>query len=193
MKHTNQIYEMTRGIAELLDARKFSNFAVHYGPSIQHRSSCHTHIEVLRDTSAGDTTRASQGTHQDKKVHRVRTIGVVVHILAASTLPNARHIEHEALADALADGFETAYFRWASEARAVGADVVGGRFLKPEEVKQSFETWPGVVYQIKLRVPRSVSEVTYEGEGRPTAVVSKRKNTTKTSSPGRPEVTGCGA
>jgi hypothetical protein len=73
--------------------------------------------------------------------------------------------------------------------------ITEARYLVASEYND-VETWPGVVYRLRFRVPRGVFAVTYEGSARPEQELAGFNNRTEArlagSDPETPPEIGCG-
>jgi hypothetical protein len=164
------LYDFARDLETNMQARKFP-VEVEYGPErLARLPNSAPLIVVMRDRDGGDGVRGVQGVKQNPRRLMTRDIGVLALFFVQSTAEGARLEEHEALCDQIVDGFLCELYKWQSGGRAGVIDISRARYLPASALPFDWlETWPGVVYEVALRVSRGVYDVTFEGEARPTA------------------------
>ena len=168
------IRQMSRELTELLIARKYP-LHVEFGPERTTRDAPYASVIVVeRDLAASDSFEPPRGAHTNPRKKSARYLSAVATIYASSALAGAMPGEHEDLAEIYIDAFLTALSDWAILAIHEECQITDGRYVVPE----GFEAWPGVVYQLKFRVPRGVYKRDYDGLGRPEGSPAAVKNTT---------------
>ncbi len=189
----NQIYEMSRDIADMLAAQKFP-FEVRYVPErTEIEQTAPTQIHFSRCRLAPDLIGAPQGHQRNPRKSFTRKLAVDVLVYASSTLPGAMIQEHEDLCDQIVDALTCRIDEWCTGARAGEPEFVEMRYLTAEEL-QALEGWPGVVYLLRFRIGRGVTVRTFLGEGKPTGSAANISNTsevTQATADEAPE-TACG-
>lgn len=194
------IQRMCVDLDGMLADRKFP-IRVHYAPEYFSAGSVESRITIERDTQAGDAFLPVQGNTRNTRKRGVRKLGCIARVWAEATQPGVMQHNHEELCDDYVDGLHTALQDWLKEAKAsADAEIVAGRFLAPEEIRRlEGGEWPGVVYELKFRVPRSVDYRNGEGAGATEAGdnITGVSNRTDVYLAPRPEGatpdTGCGA
>lgn len=185
---------MMKDVAGIFTARKFPVRFV-YGPERVNRELRHTVIIVERDRDQTDQVRATQGTQRNAPKVRVRDLAVKATIFARSSVSSAMIQEHERFCEQLVDALIVALEEWGTETKAGDIPITEGRYAKAED-HNDVETWPGVAYVLRFRVPRSVMAKTYAGEAKPTQALGGFSNRTDVSRTGGSEdadpETGCG-
>lgn len=124
-----------------------------------------SHIVLFVDRAAGDVFSSPTGLNRNPQ-HRANVAeGAVCRIYARSTKAGARERDHEALARAVRDQVIVA-LQVILGARKNGPWLPRtGRFLAAADVAEpTLQAWPGVVYEMKFTVDRSVLDTTYAGE-----------------------------
>lgn len=183
---SNQIYEMSRDIAGLLDAQKFP-FPVYYVPQrTKIEQTAPTQIHFARCRLASDLIGTPQGQQRNPRKVYTRKLCVDVLVYASSTLPGAMIQEHEDLCDQLVDALVCRIDEWCTATKAGEPEYVEMRYLTEEEL-QELEGWPGVVYLLRFRIGRGVTLKTFLGEGKPTGSPANVKNTSRISLANGPE------
>lgn len=170
------------------DARKVP-YPVHYGTEFPTPGvSSTSHIVLFVDRASGDVFAAPTSVNRNPQ-HRANVDeGAVCRIFARSNKSGARERDHEALARAIRDQVIVALQAIVS-ARKNGPWIPRtGRFLSASELGETVESWPGVVYEMKFSVSRSVLDVTYQGESADEATMGDSgfgiETTTTTTGPG---------
>jgi hypothetical protein len=188
---------MSRDLEANLLAHRFP-VAVVYGPERLTREAVHGRptIVVERDTEQSDSLSHVAVRGNARKLF-VRELAVRARVYAQSSLPGAHAHDHEDLCEKIVDAFLVALYQWGVEGKAGAIPITEAKYIPPPE---GFEQFPGVVYSIRFRVPRSVDERTFAGEtaagaARPTgtiAGIANRTDVTYAHSDDDPSV-GCGA
>lgn len=191
------IYRMGRNLETALRARKFP-LKIEYGPEAHAKLNYPSGVIVLeRDSERGDSAlQAPRGTQRNPRKSGRREIGCVATIYGASTTPGARRPEHEGVCDTFVDAFLAELEKWAKLAQIVFISVDESRYLSAAE-RSGEQTWPGVVYRVRFRVPRTVFDRDYTGAAEPTGSPAHVSNRTEVriageEGAGDPDV-GCGA
>jgi hypothetical protein len=188
----SQIFDLYQAIADDMDRRKFPiTFA--YGPLRQAHALGSYVLVIERDRDATDTIEPTTGVKTNPRRVANRGLGVKASIFVRSPLPGATIAEHEfdceQMVDALIDAVLT------SGRTATGAAWVEfgeARYMKPAELDHldGVETWPGVAYLLKWRIPRGVTRADFKGAGLPTGAATATSNVIRVSrnaSAGPPE------
>lgn len=173
------IYEMATDLQAKLTAQAFPTL-LEYGPRRLAVEAWHDHLVIVeRDREATDQLAPVNGQQTNPRRYCNRQLAVKITVYARSNLDNARINEHERECEQIVDALVVALAEWGTEARArlgsVDATITESRYLKLSEVPEA-ETWPGVVYVLKLRVGHGVYKRTYEGAARPTATPAGVQN-----------------
>lgn len=190
---SNQVYEMSRNIGEMLDEQKFP-FEVRYVPErTQIEQTAPTQIHFTRCRVAPDLIGAPQGQQRNPRKSYTRKLCVDVLVYASSTLPGAMIQEHEDLCDQLVDALVVRVDEWCTAARAGEPEYVEMRYMGVDELP-GLEGWPGVVYLLRFRIGRGVTRKDFLGEGRPTGSPAHVKNTSQVKVAGTDDLpeTACG-
>lgn len=178
------IYEMSKDIADTLHARKFPT--VHrYGAQRIQRSYGDRIVLIERDIEQTDSFAPPVGSKPNPNRAGVRSLAGKVTIFAASALHGAMLGDHEKICEALVDALIVAIKEWGVASRAGDIPLPEMRYLTPKD-REDAEAWPGVVYMIRFRVPRSVNAVDYAGQARPTGSASGVSNEIDITQPGAP-------
>jgi hypothetical protein len=159
------IYEMSKDIAERLAVRKFP-YPVQYGKRNAQTERYWGYIQFDRDPGASDDVGPVQGQGRvPAKKMLVRQLCGRVRVYARSNLDGAHEGDHERECEIVVDGVLTELDRWFVESRAAAhLNVVESRYLTAKEL-DDIEVWPGVVYQVRFKLPRGVTLRDYDGEG----------------------------
>lgn len=188
------IYEMSQDIAQHL-ADRFFPVRVVYGPEPYARENYDPIIIFERDRQTGDAVSTVTGNNPNARRVRNRSIGVVCTIFMRSNLEGARVEDHERSCDQLVDAVIVGLTTWATASRAGDIQYTESRYLAASD-RNDVETWPGVVYVMRFRVPRGVADLSYTLDGRPTAEIQGFTNRTEVRLTGAPSevppATGCG-
>lgn len=164
------IYNMARNIDEGLAARKFPT-RVAYGPERMARDAFDPVIIIERDHEASETVIPAKGSQLNPRLKLTRNLAVAATVFARSALPGARIEDHVRECDQIVDAFLVELQDWGTAARAGEIPITEARYMKASE-RNDIETWPGVAYLIKFRVPRGVRAVDYVGAGRPEQAIA---------------------
>ena len=151
------IYSITRELETALKAKGVP-LPVVYGPERSGTALTRPRIVVERDRQAGDVVKWSPRVpmRNPRAVDR-RMQGVQIRIYAKSDLSGAGVWDHERIADHSVDAILVA-LRGIIESRKNEIAVQSSRFLNAAELDETLQTWPGVVYEIKLQIDRGVFE-----------------------------------
>ena len=157
------IYRMTRDLETLLQERKFP-VRVAFGPERTTRdASFDSGIVIERDRGASDSFDVAHGQHVNPRRSSSRYLATKATIYARSSLPGAHEGDNEDLCEQYLDALITALRDWSIQAVNAEVQITDDRYSDDPE----FEAWPGVVYELKFRVPRGVSKRDFSGFGRP--------------------------
>jgi hypothetical protein len=188
------IYEMVQNLSDLLSARGYP-VPVLYGPERMIRHAFDPAIIFERDREGTDEIRAVQGQQANARRKAVRDLAVRATIYAKSNVDGAHIGDHERACEALVDAVIVALYDWAVEAKAGAINYTEARYLSAADLDE-IETFPGVVYALRFRVPRGVFALTYSGDARPTGSPTAVSNQTQARISGREDedpAIGCGA
>lgn len=175
------IYELSQDLQTKLAARKFPT-VIEYGPRFAAIEDWRDHLVVVeRDRENADQLEPGNGFNENPRRVCNRGLAVRATIYAKSTLDGSRINEHEYECEQIVDGLITALTQWGTEQNArlggIAASIQEARYLRKEELPQSAETWPGVVYLLRFRVSRGVYVRDYLGQARPTGAATGVENT----------------
>lgn len=163
------IYELARDVGLSLEARKFPVRVV-YGPERTAREGYDPVIVIERDRAGSDSLEPAHGFQRNPRKVMTRMRAVRATIYAASPLPGAMIQDHERECEKLVDALLVAIHEWQTAERAGVLAVTEARYMSASE-RNDVETWPGVVYVLRFRVPFAVQKLTYLGTPRPEAVL----------------------
>lgn len=158
------IYELSRDLEARLREQRYPVRVV-YGPERTAREAGGDMVIVIeRDTQTSDTVRSTQGFRANPRSFAIRDLAVLARVHAYSPLRGAHRGDHERVCEQLVDALLCALRRWMSLGRT-GSDlaVTEARY----DVDDSVEAWPGVVYRVRFRVPRQMSELDWAGAAHP--------------------------
>jgi hypothetical protein len=166
---------MLRDVQAKFTAQKFPT-KFEYGPRRYAVEAWHDHLVICeRDRDAADQLATANGQQTNPRRYCNIALATKFTIYARCNLDDARINEHEHECEQIRDALIVALQEWGSEARARLGDVVPTisemRYLKLAEFPEA-ETWPGVVYLVRLRVQRGVIKLDYEGAARPTGAAT---------------------
>lgn len=151
------IYSLTQSLITELSAFGCP-IPVIYGPERPGQRALGTRIVIERDRSQVEGYKAPVSRPVNAKMVMARDVKVQIRVYSQSTVEGAMVHDHEALADAIANAVVSILHRIVQEAkqRVVWID---GRMLPASEIERDgLQTWPGVVYEIKLSVDDAVCE-----------------------------------
>jgi hypothetical protein len=159
-------------LRDLMTARKFP-LTWEYGPlNVKIEDYPDSLVVVERDRTRADAVRPSLGTQGNPKKYRMRDLGAEIRIYARSTVEGAHVGNHEDLCEQIVDGLIVSLIEWGSS-RLASADVpiVESRYLSPGE-RDDVECWPGVIYLLRINVPRAVYKRDFTGAAEPTGAIA---------------------
>ena len=174
------VSSLTRGVAADLAARRFP-FPVIFGPERMTRAApTDTCIVIERDRDGGDGFDSVMGVQVNRGTNTpagrrqaTRFMGVQAMIWAKSNLTGADEGDHEDLCDQLVDALYSAVDTWQQANVRVMNFKPTGRYLKAHEIAELVaETWPGVVYLMRWRLPHGVYSTDFKGLALPDGTVS---------------------
>jgi hypothetical protein len=181
------IASLAKDIDAALSARKYPVRVV-YGPEHLARPphAGQPLIVFERDRESGDGVRPVKGARGTERAMRVRELGVIVTVYAASSAASARTEEHEHACDQIVDALIVALDEWFVEGKTGRlCEYSESRMMNAEEFEDAhFRQWPGCAYRIRFDLPRGVRALNYTpprehapgtlpGEARPTATVER--------------------
>lgn len=187
------IFQMSLDIAVTLAARKFP-FNVIYAPESTERKGYINAITIERDRSGGDKVVGNQANKQNPKAEAIRLLGVVARVYAVSQLDGSMINNHENLCDQVVDALVIEVLKWGTAAKVGRPTFTSSRYLTAEE-RNTEETWPGVVYELRFAMPRGIRDITFEKEARSESGsnITGASNVTQVEGPEGIDATGCGA
>jgi hypothetical protein len=155
-------------------------------------------IVIERDREQGDSVGPPIGVQKNARKVTVRHLGVTTKIYAQSSVEGAAIQDHEHLCDQLVDALIVAIYQWGSESKAGIIPFTESKYLSAGERNEE-ETWPGVVYSLRYRIPRAVFDKKFDEGAKPTndefkdaLGVSNRTDVKYTGAPeATPPVVGC--
>lgn len=173
------IYQMALDLEANLQELKFP-IHVHYGPERTEREGYDDVIVMERDRQGQDVVLAPRGQQRNPRHVRDRQLACVATIFAVSTKGGAHVGDHEDLCERYVDAFVAALYDWGVASRAGDIAVTSAKYLDKSQ-RADTETWPGVAYEIRFRVPRGVTRKDFDGAGLKQGLISSTTTTTKVS------------
>lgn len=180
------IYEISREVAAELVTRGCP-LPVVYGPErVNAGALTRSRIVFERDRQGGDAVKAPpsrvqrtatvNSTPTRAPIVLARALGVIVRVWASSTVAGAAVQDHEAEAEAAADQVLVA-LRKAIAVRHTLWGVTSARYLDAASLAAAgirvdgLESWPGVVYELRLTIDRGVFDSVWSGAGAETVTL----------------------
>ena len=174
-KETPVIYDLALEVEMILRARKFP-VRIRYGPKARGNDRC---FLVMSRAPTGDSVDTSTGRQLNPGYVARRGLMAQVLVFAQSSLEGAHIGDHERECEAITDGVIVAIRDVLVSTRLGALDVRESRYLTPEETEAQGGSYPGVVYMVKLNVPRGVYALDYSGQGAPEVTIIGTANTTR--------------
>lgn len=163
------IYRFSRALGEALKARGFPYRTV-YTPFLDVKVTYPSTVLVTHSRGVSERVGSAIAPRRNPRSVLTRYLSADVYTFAKSNKPGAHVGEHEEECDAVVDGVLTAADLIIRAAGAVAFEVPEARYLTASEREALggfVEQWPGVVYYVRVVVPRGVARLTYAGEGAP--------------------------
>jgi hypothetical protein len=162
---------ITDQLREALEARGVP-YPVVYGPeSLTQSPMATSHIVVQRDRATGDTFLGGRSNTQNPPKVETVAFGAKTRVYAKSTLSGANSYNHERLADAINDQIVLA-LKPIIINRMNAITFTSARLLTAAELgSPALQRWPGVVYEMKFRIERSILQQNFAGESADTATM----------------------
>jgi hypothetical protein len=165
------IYELSRAVETAMRAKKYPVRVV-YLPDKSVEGLQSSRIEMMRDREQGDDWEAPKGAKQNPRKYADRHVGARALIWVKSSVRGAMIGDHERECERLVDAFFCALFdAMRASAQVATFAVRDAKYLTAEELAKVgvpqavLESWPGVVYSLRWRMPRGVYFTDYAGEG----------------------------
>ena len=164
------IYRLATHVGDALAARQYPVRVV-YGPERVSHSLTASAIVIERDRDSGDTFENVRGAFRNAKHPAIRMVGARATVYWRAAVAGARVQDHEDECDAVVDALYCAVDSYMQASARINLTPVSeARYLRAEEIAaEGLETWAGVVYRLRWRMPRGVASTTYLGLGLPTA------------------------
>jgi hypothetical protein len=160
------IYEFGRDIEAALRARKFP-IRVEYGPDRSNVAGFPSlRVLLQRDRTQSDAFDPAKGAQRNPHKRGVRSLSTVFTIYASSSLRGAHVGDHERLCEQVVDALWIAILEWGVATQAGFIPVLSGGYASAQKLETG-EVWPGVVYELRIRVPRGVNVLDYKGAAEP--------------------------
>lgn len=177
------IYRFSRSLAEALKARGYP-YRVVYTPFLDVKVTYGSAIVVTHSRGVSERVGAPIAPRRNPKSVLTRYLSADVYVFAQSNKPGAHVGEHEDECEGVVDGVLTASDLIIRSAGATDFEVPEARYLtatEREALGGFVEQWPGVVYYLRVIVPRGVTRLTYQGDGAPEGVIGEVDTTIETS------------
>lgn len=177
------IFDLYQAIAAEMAGRKFPiTFA--YGPVRQAYALGSYVLVIERDRDQSDTVEFPTGVQRNPRRVANRSLLVRATIFVQSPLPGATVSEHEFDCEQIVDGLVCSVLTEGRKAsNAAWIEFVDSRYMKPAELDypDGIETWPGVAYLLRWRIPRGVTSVDFKGAALPTGAATATSNVIRVS------------
>ena len=144
---------------------------VQYGPEGFRREQA-TNLIVMHREGESDSFAAPSAPGRNPRSHSNRTFGFACLVYAKASKAGARREDHEVLCDVFVNALVCALFK--SACGSVNSIVLGpGHLLTAaERAGTKFETFSGVVYELKASLVQSVQDFDWDGQGAPLGLIS---------------------
>jgi len=169
------IYAFARAIGVALAARGFP-YKVAYEPFLDTKQTYGSGVVISRTRGANEAIGPAIGPRQNPKPVMSRLLSADVYVMAKSSKAGARVNEHEDECDPVVDAVLIAADGLIRGKGSPSFAVPEARYLSAQErsaLGGFVEQWPGVVYFLRLIVPRGIARLNYRGEGAATAKIAE--------------------
>lgn len=155
-------------------------FELVYGPTHVPPQVGASRVQLLRDYESGDQIGAPRGRFPNPSVFATLSMGAIVRIHAMSTVDGAGRLDHEILADRIADQVLVELHKVIRGAKTL-YQIKRTGYVVDLTIPDG---WSGVVYEIAFSVDRSVPDVPWVGgaAGEMTMTATTAKTTLDASS-----------
>jgi hypothetical protein len=157
------IYSISQDLAVYLKAQECPVRVV-YGPErAKTIAVIDERIVIQRDRDSGDPIEAPMSQHRNPRMWRVRELGAVIRVYAKSTATGAGVHDHERRADQIADMLIVGLERISRTRKQPWRPTSSPKLLDDAALQMiGIETWPGVVYEMRIAVARGVFETAWD-------------------------------